>query len=252
MLNIEPSLIAVDLTDSGHFMWFAIAGLLGGIIRGYSGFGGPAVILLLLSHGFSPASLVFKVVLIDAMANLHLLRSALKEAEWRTVALLGIPAILGIPIGIYGLHHIDGESIRQAIGVTTAAAMIWLLSGHRRQKPFKSIVIVAVGFLNGIIYGASCIVLIAVAFLLLGPDSNKTSRANIIVWAFAMVSTYIPLNFALGYGAESAWPQILTLGLIYAGGALVGARLFAQSADTGYRKISIALLIILAGIAIFA
>jgi len=67
-----------------------------------------------------------------------------------------------------------------------------------------------------------------------------------------MVSTYIPLNFALGYGAESAWPQILTLGLIYAGGALVGARLFAQSADTGYRKISIALLIILAGIAIFA
>ena len=240
----------MDLSNLEHVLWFALAGLLGGFVRGFTGFGGPAIILLLLSHVFPPSTLVFKVVLIDAMANVHLIPTAIKDVNWRTTLLLAVPSVLMLPIGMYLLHHLEGDVMRRSIGVVTALATLWLLSGYRIRSQIPWVLTALMGLINGVIYGASCLILIAVAFLLAGPEAVRASRANIIAWTFIMVLAYIPLYLLSGYPGETEWLPLLFLGFTYGLSAYAGSHLFRTSGQLKYRRLALGLLVLLSGVAI--
>ncbi|MFT5112853.1 MAG: putative membrane protein YfcA [Parasphingorhabdus sp.] len=231
-------------------MLFAGACLLAGFLRGFAGFGGPAVILLLLTHIFSPIQLVFKIVLIDALVNVHLLPSTIKQANWRTVAILTVSTLVSMPLGMYLLNHMDPVWVRKAVGVISAICTLWLISGYRYKSSLSVIKLIAIGLFSGVIFGATYLILVIVVVLLAGPDKASVTRANIILWAFMMALIYVPVYLYLGYSGEHEWLSILFLGCVYAVSAFFGAKLFKRIAERRYRQVALYFLVLLSLVAV--
>ena len=57
------------------------ASLIAGFIRGFSGFGGPAILVLILLQFYSPVSVLTKVMIIDLCVNVHLLPSTVRATS---------------------------------------------------------------------------------------------------------------------------------------------------------------------------
>jgi len=244
--------LSLDLSNLEHLSLFAAACFLGGGLRGFSGFGGPTTILLLLTHVFNPVYLVFKIVLIDMLVNVHLLPSTIKKAHWRTVAWLIASTLVSMPLGMYLLHHIEPSWMRKSVGIISALCTLLLISGYRYKNSLSVIKLTAIGLFSGVIFGATYLVLTVVVFLLAGPDKADTTRANIILWSFIMTIIYIPLYLYLGFEGETEWLSLLFLGGVYAGSAFVGARLFKRVAEQRYRQVALYFLVLLSVVAIIS
>ena len=93
----EPRMIAIT----------GAAALVAGVVRGFSGFGGPALMTLVLTQFFSPLSVLTKVVIIDAVSYLLLVPSAFREFDRRFVAVVTTATLLGLPVGVYLLAVTD-------------------------------------------------------------------------------------------------------------------------------------------------
>ena len=62
--------------------------LLAGLVRGFSGFGGPAIMALVLTQFYSPLSVLTKVAIIDAVSYLLLAPTTAREFNRRVTVIV--------------------------------------------------------------------------------------------------------------------------------------------------------------------
>lgn len=231
-----------------HWTMFAIAGaaaLVAGFIRGFTGFGGPAILLLTLTHFYNPSSVVPKVMLIDLIANLALAYSVASEASWRTTGILIAASCAAFPFGIYALLVVDPMIMKRVIAVVIGACVLIVLAGWRYQRPPATITLIGAGALAGVVFGATYVALVAAIFLFAGPDSAVKSRANTIVWGCVLA-----ILTGIGYGTTGTitvsdlWRTAI-VGIAYGIAAFAGARLFRGAAESVVRRVVLWLLLVL-------
>ena len=75
--------------------------LAAGLIRGFSGFGAAMVNAPVLSLIWGPTIGIPVAVLIEFVPAIQLTPQAIPNAQWRTVWLMGIPALVLIPAGAW-------------------------------------------------------------------------------------------------------------------------------------------------------
>jgi len=119
-----------DLLLQHTASWFLLAAVafIAGIVRGFSGFGGPAVMVLCLVPFYSPVSVLSKVAMIDLSANVKLLPSTWNEVNWHTTGWFIATAIVGIPVGMYALNTVDPTVMKRAMPVLRPAVPSLCLS----------------------------------------------------------------------------------------------------------------------------
>lgn len=216
-----------------------------GLIRGFTGFGGPAFILAILTLFFTPVSIVPKILVVDFFANVYLFRACYRQINWRSTLAMLIPTIIFMPLGHWLLIELDPTWMKRAMALVIAAACVMMLVGFRYRHPMTQSGLILIGIVSGIVFGGSYIALTAVIFILLGPYDKNEGRTLIISWSFFTV-----LGFAL-ISAVSGTTGLDDIGIALPGavtymlGAWLGSHGFHKSSEKLFRRAAITTLLAL-------
>jgi len=245
---MEPLTLALE--DPYALAIVAVTAVVAGFVRGFSGFGGPAIAILALSQLFSPVTVIAKVLVMDFAASLALQRAAVSHVEWRKVGVLSGATILGLPVGMMLLYALEPEIARRTVAGFIALSTVAMLAGLRFAREQGLVVWAIFGVLAGIVAGGTGIALLGMLFLFSMPSSAEVSRANALSWLFLVTPFVLAAHFIGGSLDFDALWRSLVMGLFYIGGALLGARQFKAVKEALFRRIVAFLLLGLALVAL--
>jgi uncharacterized membrane protein YfcA len=226
----------------------ALVSLAAGVMRGFTGFGGPAFMLAILTIFYPPAMIVGKVLVVDFFASLFLFRACFHEIKWRLTLGLAIPSILMLPVGHWLLLEMDADLLGRGISLTILVTSLVMLSGWRYRVAPGLSGIVAIGALSGFVFGASYIALVTVTAILLGPWNHREARSLIISWAFLVQVCFAAMTISGGTVDLNDVLIALPGAVLYLGGSWIGAHLFRGAGEARYRNVALLILVALSAI----
>lgn len=223
----------------------ALVAFAGGLIRGFTGFGGPAFILAILILFFNPYSVVAKILVVDFIASVYLFKAVYRQIDWRATASMVIPTLIFMPLGHWLLIELDPLLMKRVMALIISASCVMMLIGYRYQQPMTTPWLVLLGIVAGTIFGGTYIALVAVACILLGPYDKNAGRTLIVAWSwFAMLGFALLLMLSGSIDADnliSAAPGAVT----YLVGTWIGSQGFRQSSEVLFRRVAISVLLLL-------
>lgn len=240
MIDLDANL----LTAAGFMV-------VGGLLRGFLGFGGSMGAVPGLSLLYGPLAAVSIVLLADIGAVLQLLRTAVRQSEKRIVAPLALASILTTPFGAWLLINIDPQDMRRAIAVIVLCFAAILAAGWRYKRAPSTPVVVSVGAIGGILSGGAGMgAPPAVLFLLSGPHTHAAVRANIIGYlAVANMTALATLALNGALSIEILW-RAAVLAIPYLGAIWVGGRLFRFATDALFRYAALSIVALIGAAAL--
>ena len=141
-----------DLLSFSFLIAAAIA-FVGGMVRGFAGFGAAMLMTPVFSALYGPAFGVALCLLMELAVVAPLLREAVSHVDWRRIGLLATAAAVGAPFGNLALTHLPPEPMRWAISAIVLGAVVLLATGWRYHgRPHNAATLtagVSSGFLNG-------------------------------------------------------------------------------------------------------
>jgi hypothetical protein len=237
-----------DISFSGEpgMAIIAIVALGAGLIRGFTGFGGPAFMLAILTLFFTPYSIVSKILIVDFVASIYLFKAVYREIDWRSTTFLAIPTLLAMPLGLWLLVEMDPLWMKRSMAGIIAVACVFMLIGIRYRKPLTTAGLMMLGLFAGIVFGGSYIALVAVVVILLGPYNRHQGRTLIISW-----SLFTVLGFALmsAVSGTTGLDDLVTAApgaVTYLFGTWLGSHGFHNTSEKLFRRAAIAVLLCLA------
>ena len=232
--SAEPGMVFIALVAFGA-----------GLIRGFTGFGGPAFILAILTLFFTPYSIVSKILVVDFIASVYLFKVVYQQVDWRATACMVLPTLVFMPLGHWLLIELDPVWMKRAMALIIATACVMMLAGFRYKHPMTTAWLVFAGICSGIVFGGSYIALVAVVFILLGPYDKHQGRTLIISWSFFTVLGFALISVVSGTtGIDdviAAAPGAAT----YLLGTWIGSHGFRKSSEKLFRRAAIATLLAL-------
>jgi hypothetical protein len=238
--------LAISFSGEPGMAIIAIVAFGAGLVRGFTGFGGPAFILAILTLFFTPYSIVSKILVVDFIASLYLFKAVYRDIDWRATTCMVIPTLLFMPLGHWLLVELDPLWMKRAMAVIIACACLLMLGGFRYRQPMTTTWLVFLGVFAGIVFGGSYIALVAVVFILLGPYDRHQGRTLIISW-----SSFTVLGFALIslLSGTTGVDDIVTAApgaATYLFGTWLGSHGFHNASEKLFRRGAIAVLLCLA------
>ncbi len=226
---------------------------LGGLLRGFLGFGGSMGAVPGLSLLYGPLGAVSVVLLADIGAVVQLLRTAIRQSEKRVVAPLALASIITTPLGAWLLINLEPADMRRGIAVTVLGFVVILLIGWRYQKPPTTPVVISVGAVGGILSGGAGMgAPPAVLFLLSGPHSHEAVRANIIGYlAIANMTALITIGLNGALNIELVL-RALILAPPYLIAIWIGGKLFAYATEAIFRYAALGVVAVIGVAALLA
>ena len=219
----------------------------GGLLRGFLGFGPALLTIPVLAYIYSPTEALVIHIIMEIPSTLFLLPSALKYSHKKTTLPLFISMISFIPVGMYLVVTLDPQIIRRIISIIVLFLVVLLSRGWNFESfiGFKSMVFSGIlgGFIQGIagIGGAPI-----VAVLMARNDSEDVSRGNILLLMAGIV--VFSITSQAFYGLMSF--NLITLGFmaspIYIGATYFGSKFYNYKGKNLFKKIALFFLSIIA------
>ncbi|MBR7889989.1 sulfite exporter TauE/SafE family protein [Marinomonas sp. A79] len=173
--------------------------MLAGIVRGYAGFGFAAIAVVGLNFFLPPSQSVPVVLGLDVLCSFSLWRQAMKQADFQTLKLLIIGAIIGIPIGLSLILFIPEEILKFAICVVILILALVLMFDFRLRRAEAKSTKLGFGLASGIgTAGASVGGPMIVCYMLSSPLDTRTQRATMILFFIASEALAMMALFAGG------------------------------------------------------
>lgn len=216
-----------------------------GAIRGITGFGGALVMTPPLALLFGPLLAVPVVLLLESVVASPMLVQTRRQVRWRVITPILVAACATVPLGGYLLVSADPQVLRRAIAAIVIVFSLLLLRGWRYGGRQRLGTGVGLGAVSGTMLGATSIGgPPVILYLLSGPDSVITTRANLTL--FVAVTSLAGIVMLWGRGvldAAAAWTGLL-LAPGYYGGLIFGTRMLRHFDDTRFRRFTLLLLIV--------
>ena len=231
---VDPSL---QFPDAMAMLAVAAAGLIGGLSRGFSGFGAALVFVPLASAAIGPREAVPVLGFMECVACLAFLPGAWRDGTPREAGIMSAGAILGVPVGVLILANADPVTLRWGLCALVLAAVALLASGWRWGGRPVTAMTVAVGGIGGVMSGAAMLGGVAPATYWLGATGTvaRTVRANMNLY-FAALTAFIMIGFA--WQGLLSWRTFwfaLAAGPAYGIGLFTGSRLFWIASERVFR-----------------
>ena len=241
--------IAVLTTD---LIWAMVITFAGGLMLGYTGWGGAMVSMPFLTILYGPVEALVIMIIGALLVTAYLFPTAARIADWRRMTPILIAMAVCVPIGSLLLFALEPNLIRRIIGWLIVGASILILSGWRYSGPQGAGASATTGAISGLIngfvgLGGPPLVIYMLALKL----SAAVQRANALVF-MAITSALVLGSTFVGGGVtlENSFLGVLTAPFQIAGGWL-GARLFLKLPVELFKKFSLVALIVLGGIVAF-
>ena len=241
--------IAVLTTD---LIWAMVVTFAGGLMLGYTGWGGAMVSMPFLTILYGPVEALVIMIIGALLVAGSLFPTAARIADWRRMTPILIAMAVCVPIGSLLLFALEPNLIRRIIGWLIVGASILILSGWRYSGPQGAGASATTGVISGLIngfvgLGGPPLVI----YMLALKQSAAVQRANTLVF-MAITSVLVLGSTFVGGGVtlENSFLGVLTAPFQIAGGWL-GARLFLKLPAELFKKFSLVALIVLGGIVAF-
>lgn len=220
-----------------------IATFAGGFLRGFVGFGGALVSILIVSLLIGPRAAVAIAALAGLPAMLQLLPAAIRHAERRFVVPFALATFLAAPLGTMVLVSLDPALMKMAIAAFVLFMVMMLWRGWRMPAGTGLSGTVLAGIAAGFIQGSAGVGgPPAVAVALTRPGTAESQRANTIGAVSGLnLCALVPLWL---YGLFT--PQVVLFAAVmtplYSLGTWQGSRYFAHGGERHYRIAALGLL----------
>lgn len=221
--------------------------LIGGLVRGTTGFGAAMVMTPALSVLIGPKTAVPVTLLLETFAALPMLPAATRLAKWRVIAPISFAALLTVPLGGWLLAYAQASLLKTLIALTVIVFSLSLLSGFRYQGAQRTGTSLALGALSGAMLGATSIgAPPVILYLLSGPDTAPVTRANLTLYVVAISAAGLAMLVAGGLLVADTLRFAGWLALPFAGGVIVGSRVFARFSDLRFRQFTMVFMLLVA------
>lgn len=216
------------------------AALVGGLVRGFTGFGFAMVFVPLAALVAGPVMAVGLVFALDAPFAIPLAAWSVRKARWREILPLLAGSTLCLPIGIALLTRLDPTTVRWAIAFLILAGVTGLACGWRYVAPPSLPRSFATGGLSGIANGLAGIGGMPLALFWLAGQHNDAAQTRHNLLAYFAANTVISL-------AVVAWSGVLSLAVLqgavlllipYGLGILLGTRGFHLASELTFRQVA--------------
>ncbi len=212
-------------------MLLSVGVLIAGTIRSFTGFGGGLVLAPLLSLFMTPTDMVVVVLLLNFLTSVQSVPNTWSTTDWKMVFSLSIPALFGVPLGVWLIEWLDPQLIRRLIGVIVAGLAALMLIGWkyqgRRGKVQDCVVGVTSGALTAIAgVGGPPLVL----YLLSAKDISPVVLRSFFMmfFCFAQIATVLYFVFQ-GLINKSQLIYSVTFAPVYLVSTVLGTYLFKKA-----------------------
>jgi uncharacterized protein len=225
------------------FAVVAIIVFVGGLMRGFVGFGGAMVTVPALALAFGPLVAVPAAAIFGIPACIQLLPTAWRESERPIVVPICIAVMIFSPVGTYFLVTLDPHLTKMAIGALVVAMTLMLAGGWRIKGAVPRAALMGAGAVGGLVQGVAGIggpPVVAIALSREG--SPRQQRANVIgVMTAIGLSALLPIWW---FGLFTT--DVLIIGgvlvPVYSGATWLGSRQFLHGGERYFRVVALVLL----------
>jgi hypothetical protein len=233
--------------DGLNLTFFLAAAFFGGLTSGLSGFAMGLVVSGVWLHMITPQQNALLIVLCGLVTQGSGIWKVRHAISWQTVAPFIIGGAFGVPAGTALLKTVDQNTLRLSIGILLVTYSLYSFI-RPAVKPFKSRLPAdfGVGIVNGFIGGLTGLGGIAVTiWCQLRGGSKHAQRAIFQPVLFStFVMSAVSYAFARAYTVETLKLYVLALPVLSAG-IWSGFWLYGKLDDAAFRKIILALLLVL-------
>ena len=216
-----------------------------GLMRGFAGVGSGMLMAPFFAILFGPVQTVAVIILMEIVVTAQLLPGVHREIRWRAIAPMGVAAAVFMPAGSWILVSLDPEMLARFIALVVVVFSIILMIGWRHGGKHRIWMSGGIGAISGVLMASTSIGNPPVmVYLLSGPDSAATNRANFTGY-FAV--TLVALIALMAFGGLIDRGAVLTAAIllpVFMVGAHVGSRLFRKSSEALYRRVALGLLLV--------
>ena len=240
MLELFQSILTLDLLAASGI------GLLGGLMHGYTGWGGAMVMMPLMSILYGPVHALAIILIGGLFVSAQLFPWAIRRVNWRQMFPLFISIAFSIPVGTYFLFLLDQGLVIRIIGFFIIGAALLQLTGWSYKGPRGVLPAAAAGTVCGAINGfAGLGGPPLVLYVLSKPDPPENQKADILIAVtIVCVGAFISISVAGGLTGQVAARGAI-IAPVQMAGAWIGARMFKLLPGNFFKRFSLVMLIIL-------
>ena len=224
-------------------LYLAFVAFVAGLARGFSGFGSAMIFVPLASAAVGPTVAAPVLTILDGIGALPMLPAAWRRSDRAAVFIMGMGALLGVPVGTWILTRVDAVPLRWGVCIVILVLTAGLASGWRFRRTPGGAVIVAAGGISGVLTGVAQIGgPPAIAYWLSGAATTERVRANMVLF---LVVTQSSAVVAYGY---SGLFNLDVVGMAFVSipgflaGVFIGTRMFGLARPETFRWICFGLI----------
>ncbi len=223
--------------------------LLGGAVRGATGFGGAMVMTLPLSIFFNPAEAILAVLFLELLGPVTMLRTALSavtrdRSAKNTFLLIALTALLILPVGIWLQNHLDQHRITYVMAcviLIAALALIFRFPKNLLNTKFRS---VTTGAISGLMIALTGIGAAPVVLYIHASEKNpQLARFFLMLYVTTISVMMIGASFILLPVGISSLLIAFVMMPIFFTGTLIGYQLSSRFSGSVMKSISLWLLV---------
>ncbi len=226
----------------GALVWMAVATVVAGFVRGYSGFGFSALLIAAASLVTNPLNFVAVVVILETLMSLQAAKRAGPDVDWKRVWWLLAGAAIGLPLGLWILTGVSEDTARAVVSGYVLLMCAVLLAGWRLASEVAGPANGVVGVISGLANAPGMGGLPVAAFYAAQPMQAAVFRATLIAY-FPLLDIYsAPLYWYAGLVSwDTLWAAMIALPLTLLGNWLGGRHFFGTDPQE-FRRFAIVLL----------
>ena len=233
-----------------YFVIFTV--FIASIIRGFNGFGFSATCI----SGFSfilPAIEIVPIILaLEVIISIFMIPYIWNKIDWRFVFKILLGIIIGSPVGLYLLKHLNAETTHLSVCLIVIFFSILLMKGYTNKKINNNYGKFFIGIVSGILNGLTTLGGMPVAlFLLITSIQPAVIRGSLAALFFITDIYAFILSFFAGIVDLTTIYRIIPLIIILPIGVFIGNKFFIKSKEETYRKVVFYFLIFISILGIF-
>ena len=219
-----------------YFVVFVV--FIASIIRGFNGFGFSATCI----SGFSfilPAIEIVPIILaLEVIISIFMVPYIWNKIDWKFVFKILLGIIIGSPIGLYLLKHLNPETTHLSVCLLIIFFSILLMKGYLNQKINNDYGKFFTGIVSGTLNGLTTLGGMPVALFLLTTSIQPAVIRGSLAALFFLTDIYaFILGFFAGIVDITTIYRVIPLIIILPIGVFIGNKFFVKSKEETYRKV---------------
>ena len=233
-----------------YFIIFTV--LIASIIRGFNGFGFSAICISGFSFILPAIEIVPIIIALEVIISIFMIPYIWNKIDWKFVFKLLTGIIIGSPIGLYLLKHLNPQTTHLSVCLLIIFFSILLMKGFSSQKINNNYGKLFTGIVSGTLNGLTTLGGMPVAlFLLITSIQPSVIRGSLAALFFLTDIYAFILSFFVGIVDMTTIYRVAPLIIILPIGVFIGNKFFVKSKEETYRKVVFYFLIIISMLGIF-